>query len=58
MSAFEKRFPAILKALESPAGRLTPYYRWGARLVQEKYEGILLVGDLFSLAEEGVPKRL
>ncbi len=47
--SFEKRFASSLRALESPAGRITPFYRISAPLVTKKYQGILLVGDIFSL---------
>lgn len=50
--SFEKDLPAILKALDSLAGRLTPFYREGAPIGHKMYQGILLVGDLFSLTNE------
>jgi len=49
---FDKEMPALLKAMESPAGRIFPFYRETAPMAQKKNQGIILVGDLFGLQDQ------
>ena len=49
---FEKESKPLLALLESPTFRVLPVYREGAIAGNEMKSGVLLVGDIFSLASE------
>jgi hypothetical protein len=50
---FAREFKTIETALASPIGKVFPYYRNGVAAGSQGKEGILLVGDLFALSNEG-----
>ena len=55
---FAREFKTMQAALESPTGRVLAYYRGGLAAGSQAKEGILLVGDVFSLAGEEDLKSL
>ncbi len=55
---FEKEYKNVLAPLDAPAQRVTVFYREGVYVASGEKAGILLVGDLFALANEDEVKSV